>query len=129
MANAKMTYKEAINVAIALMGADEYKEAKKRLEALIVQLDKRNASGSGKPTKAQEKNAEMAERVYDLILASAEGMTPTEVGNAIGENVQKATALLGALVKAGRAVREKKGKKMVYKAVEVPAEVEVIEGE
>ena len=131
MAN-KMTYKEAINVALGIMGDNaEYAEAAEKLNALIGQLDKRNASGNGKPTKAQRDNAEKAERVYELILGSAEGMTPTEVGVAIGENVQKATALLGALVKAGRAVKEKNGKKMVYKAVEVAVveAVDVDEGE
>ena len=61
----KMSYVAAIDVVLA--GGEMTDEVKERLEALRASLEKRNASKSGKPTKAQETNAALAEKVYEAM--------------------------------------------------------------
>ena len=72
-------------------------------------LEKRAAARVGKQTKTQKENADIKERILEA-LAEGESMTATEVANAIGVSLAKATALLTQMVKAEtvhRAVEKK----------------------
>ena len=90
----KMTYVEALNVALATV-ADE--AAVERLTALRDTLVKR-ASKPRKPSKADlakmEQDAKDIERIYD-ILRMAPGATCKEIANELGNiSVPKVAALL-----------------------------------
>lgn len=116
MAKASMTYSEAINVAIEVMGAD-HAEAVDRLKALQVQLAKRN-SGSKGLTKTQKANEVIKDKILEILgeveepvgLATlmADPRIPSEA------SPQKLSALLGQLVRSGDVVRGKDKKKVVY---------------
>jgi len=97
-----MTYAKALEIAIA---AVEDAEAVEKLEALKVQLEKRNGRKSDKPTKKQVENGEVKNAIREA-LAEAEGMTATEVAAAVGVSLAKATALLTQMVKAEEVKRE-----------------------
>lgn len=117
-----MTYAQALEIAIGLTEG----EAKERLVALKGQLAKRNAStGERKPTKAQRDNEVLKAHILEMLVGEPEGMAPTEVANAMHLGVQKVTPQLTKLVAEGKAVKQTKGKKVLYLAVEnAPAEVE-----
>lgn len=118
MANV-MTYAEAINVAIEVMGAD-HAEAVDRLKALQAQLAKRN-SGSKGLTKTQKAN-EVIKKMIAEILGEAE--EPVGMARLIadprlpdGMSPQKLSALLGQMVKDGIVERGKADKHVVYTLV------------
>lgn len=100
----KMTYAEAIDIAIAALGEGE---AVDRLNALKVQLAKR---GSGKHgmTKAQKENVEYKARILEVLADG--GKTATEVGNELGVACQRASAILRQMVEAGDVIRVKEGR-------------------
>lgn len=115
----KMTYSVAIDNALAGNLTDEVVE---RLHDLQAQLAKR---GSGKKglTKTQKENVDKKEQILD-ILRNEPGLTATEVGKAIGESCQRASALLaqmgdpnGKVKGDGRVRREKVGKTVRFYAV------------
>ena len=115
----KMTYSVAIDNALAGNLTDEVVE---RLHDLQAQLAKR---GSGKKglTKTQKENVDKKEQILD-ILRNEPGLTATEVGKAIGESCQRASALLaqmgdpnGKVKGDGRVRREKVGKTIRFYAV------------
>ena len=115
----KMTYSVAIDNALAGNLTDEVVE---RLHDLQAQLAKR---GSGKKgmTKTQKENVDKKEQILD-ILRNEPGLTATEVGKAIGESCQRASALLaqmgdpnGKVKGDGRVRREKVGKNVRFYAV------------
>lgn len=128
---ARMTYVQAIERACEIIetygfepeeleGADE---AMSRLEELKAQLMKR---GSGKKslTKTQKENVDKKDQIFDLLRDEPDGMTATEVGKAIGESCQRASALLaqmgdpnGKVKGDGRVRREKVGKSIRFFAV------------
>lgn len=114
MANV-ITYAEAINIALEVMGTD-HTEAVERLKALQAQLAKRN-SGSKGLTKTQKQNEVLKEMILD-ILAEAEG--PIGVAKLMANptlpevSVQKLSALMGQLVKDGKVERGKDKKHVVY---------------
>jgi len=94
----KMTYVSAIDFAInAVQGNDEVVE---RLTALKSALEKRNARKATGMTKVQKENVAVKESIKG-VLAESENMTATEVANAVGISLAKATALLTQMVKAG----------------------------
>ena len=118
MANV-MTYAEAINVALEVMG-DSHKDAQERLKALQVQLAKRN-SGSKGPTKTQKAN-EVIKRMIAEILGEAEepvGMAMLIADPRLpdGMSTQKLGALLGQMVKDGTVEKGKADKHVVYTLV------------
>ena len=122
-----MTYAQALEIAIGLTEG----EVKERLEALKGQLAKRNAStGERKPTKAQKENEVLKAHILEMLVGEPEGMAPTEVANALHLGVQKVTPQLTKLVAEGKAVKQTKGKKVLYLAVEnAPAEDAEVEVE
>ncbi len=108
MANKKMTYAEAINLAIE---GNLNEEAIERLEALKAQLAKRNSSGAlKKPTKTQRENEDLKVKILDMLTDEVDGMTATEIGSALAVTCQKASAILSQMVKAETVVKVKEGK-------------------
>ncbi len=103
-----MTYAEAINLAIEGKLNDE---AIERLNALKVQLAKRNSSGAlKKPTKTQNENEQFKVKIVDFLTEEVDGMTATEVGSALGVTCQRASAILSQMVKAEMVAKVKEGK-------------------
>ena len=111
----KLTKKVALSVALDALNlaADRmtpsadwtFDEVKEKLSEMMVSLDKK--STNAKPTKAQEENAEIKEKMLDL-LASGEPMRATDVAKELGlSSGQKASALLNALEKAGEVAKVK----------------------
>jgi len=108
----KMTYAVAIDSALNGVVTDEVRE---RLEALKVQLSKRN-KGSRKPTKTQREN----EGIKGDILAQLtdEGKQCKDIAEALGISGQKCSALLKQLVDAGLAEKFSEKRVTYFKAVE-----------
>ena len=67
----------------------------------IAKLDKKNASRSDKPTKAQIENAPLLEKIME-ILTEETPMLSTDVALELGVTTNKATGLLGTLYKEGK---------------------------
>lgn len=114
MANV-MTYAEAINVALEVMG-DSHKDAQERLEALKAQLAKRG-SKSG-PTKTQKENEVLKGMILDIL---AEAEEPVGMSKLIsdprlpdGMSTQKLGALIRQLAQNGKVVKGKDKKHVVY---------------
>lgn len=70
-----------------------------------------------KPTKAQVENKGLKVAIVDFV-AQGEGVTATEVGNAVGITVQRATALLKQLVAEGKVARTADKKKVLFTVAE-----------
>lgn len=108
----KMTYVKALEIAIAGMADGE---AKDKLVALKAQVEKKN-SAERKPTKAQVANAELKEKIAELLRCSAEAMTATDVAGSFDISNQKASALLTSLVADEVVIREVVNRKAYFKA-------------
>ena len=106
----KMTYAVAIDRAIA---GEVDAEVIEKLEALKAQLAKR---GSGKHglTKTQKEGLELMERIIEVLADATDGMTATEVGDAVEVTCQRASALLKKLVEDGRVRKDKVGKQVRF---------------
>lgn len=85
--------------------------------------NKRNKA-SGKSTKSQKENEGVKEQILETLAAGR--MTATEVGNALGISVQKASALLRQLKEENKIVRIEEKKKVYF---ELPAETLDVEGD
>ncbi len=90
----KMTYIEALNVALE---AVENAEVVEKLEALKAQLEKRNASKG--QTKAQKANEGLKAEILAFV-GEAGAVRAGDVATHFGVSGQKASALLNQLVKA-----------------------------
>ena len=105
----KMTYAEAIDIAIEALGECD---ASVRLAALKAQLAKR---GSGKKglTKTQKENVEVKARIAEIL---GEGeMSATEIGKELGFTCQKVSALLKQMIEAEEVVKVKEGKAILFR--------------
>ena len=98
-----MTYVAAVEYAME--NIKDNAEVVEKLTALRDSLVKRNARKSEGLTKTPKENLEFKNAIVDA-LAESEGMTATEVANAVGISLAKATALLTQLVKADSVKRE-----------------------
>lgn len=101
-------------------------ELKAEATARIEKLDATNEARKNKPSKAAVENAPIMDQIFNEVL-SGEAMTASAVAEAIGVSVQKANALLRALVAEGRAEATevkvpKKGTQKAY--TKATAEVE-----
>ena len=99
-----------------LNGVELDAERIEKLEALKVQLAKR---GSGKHglTKTQKEGLELMERIIEMLADAPDGMTATEIGDALDIKCQRASALLAKLTPErgdGRVRREKVGKQVRF---------------
>lgn len=132
MAN-KMTYAVAIDMMLAIADGKQVEDAVKveavaRMADLKAQLAKRNGSGKKGLTKAQKEGIDLKAHIAEILATEPDGVTATEVGNAIGQTCQRASALLNQMVKDGDAHKVKDGRVMRFYAG--PAEaVEVADGE
>lgn len=110
----KMTYVEALTIAIE---AVDNAEAKERLEALKNATMKRNASDR-KPTKTQEANEAIKAEILEY-LADGTAHTVTEIMAGVpslnGASNQKAASLVRQLKESGAIVREEIKRKAYFK--------------
>lgn len=89
--------------------------------AALAKMDAANEARKNKPSKKATENAPIMEQIVNEVL-TAEAQTASVIAEAVGISVQKASALLRALVAEGRAeVTEvkipKKGVQKAYSAV------------
>lgn len=110
----KMTYVQAIEKALETVTD---KAVKDRLNELVVSLNKRNKSGNRKPTKEQQKNAEIKAEIL-AVLADKKARTVTDflhdVPSLVGCSNQKASALIKQLLDSGDVVREEIKRKAYF---------------
>lgn len=97
----KMTYVNAINYVIRFMNGEDMTDDQKvavidKLVALGDQLQKRNASKSGKPTKKQAENGNVKAQILQVL--TDEGQKCGEIAEKVGISGQKCSALLTQLV-------------------------------
>lgn len=122
MTEKKITYVDALNVAIAIEGLD--KEVADKLVALKNSIEKKSANK--KPSKAQAENVALCEKVVAVLAEMPEGATATEIAKASDElkdfSNQKITGLLKILRDNGTVVRETVGRKSVFKLAVADAE-------
>lgn len=100
----KMTNRKALEIAITAIG-DTNADATAKLENMIAQLDKKNASPK-KLTAQQEKNIAMSGEVLNFLLDhEGEGFTVSDLLKSVpvleGDSNQHASALMRQLVIAG----------------------------
>ena len=100
----KMTNRKALEIAITAIG-DTNADATAKLENMIAQLDKKNASPK-KLTAQQEKNIAMSGEVLNFLLDhEGEGFTVSDLLKSVpvleGDSNQHASALMRGLVVAG----------------------------
>ena len=117
-----MTYVQAIDNALA---GNLTPEVIERLEALKAQHAKRNSAGNKGMTKTQKENVDKKNHIYELLKGEPDGLTATEVGQAINESCQRASALLaqmgdpnGKVKGDGRVRRVQEGKVVRFYAVD-----------
>jgi predicted transcriptional regulator len=112
MANKKMTYSQALEIAIAVVEG----EAKERLVALKASVDKRN-SADRKPTKTQEANEAIKADILDF-LSDGEKHTVTEIMAGVPSlakaSNQKAASLVKQLKESGAIVHEEIKRKAYF---------------
>ena len=120
MTNTKMTNRVALTIAIAAIG-DSNPEAVAKLEKMIEQLDKKNASPK-KMTAQQEKNEGLRAIIVDFLGSHAgESFTVSDLLKAIpeleGDSNQHVSALMRAIVLAGNAEKFSEKRKTYFRAI------------
>ena len=113
-----MTNREFYN---AIIEGAMTEEIKAHAVAEIEKLDKRNASRSSKPTKAQLENEPIKEKILEL-LDGKEATTASMIAEGLEISVQKASALCRQMVEAGKLKVEeikvpKKGMQKAYSII------------
>ena len=81
-------------------------------------LENRKTSKSGKPTKKQEENTALKDVIRDTLAEADEGMTATEIANAVNASVPKVSALLRQMTPEngdGTVIRYTEGKKIFFR--------------
>ena len=91
-------------------------------KAQLVKMDATNEKRRNTPSKTQEANAPLMAQIVDTIL-TAEPKTASDVAGELGVSVQKASALLRAVVAEGKASVQdvkipKKGTQKAYTLAE-----------
>ena len=137
----KMTYAQALEIALSKMSADDtfstfmydvhevgdcvetkhsMSEVMEKLTALKASIDKK-ASAEKKPTKTQQENAEVAQTLYDEMLACGKALTVSdmlaEFEGVKGMSNQKVSALVRKLKDAGKVEKTVEGRKSLFKAL------------
>lgn len=115
MTNTKLTYVSTINAVLTAINTQSFEgitaEHVEKLIALGQSLEKRNATKSNKPTKAQRENAEVKQKILDTLTVT-EGKRCGDIANELGISGQKCSALLSQLVTSGK-VTKTEGEKRV----------------
>lgn len=108
MTTTKTTYISTINAVLTAINEKSFEgitdEHVEKLVALGQQLEKRNSTKSGKPTKKQAENAEVKDAILSK-LSSTEGKRCGDIATELGITGQKCSALLSQLVKTGEVVK------------------------
>lgn len=128
----KLTYVNAINFALRAINGENLSESDRiavsdKLIALGQSLEKRNASKSGKPTKAQRENAEIKAQILGVL--TDKGQKCTEIAGALGISCQKASALLAQMVDAGEVVKTSEKRITYFTLADVDDPVQALPGE
>lgn len=128
----KLTYVNAINFALRALNGEELTQSDKiavadKLIALGQSLEKRNASKSGKPTKAQKENAEVKGQIEAVL--TAEGQKCGDIANAVGISGQKCSALLTQMVKDGIAEKYTEKRVTYFRIADPDDPVQALPGE
>jgi DNA-binding transcriptional regulator GbsR (MarR family) len=114
----KMTYVMALDSAIACSALSD--EVREKLTALREQQAKRNTAEK-KPTKTQQENAEVAQTLYDEMLACGKALTVSDMLAEFecvkGMSNQKVSALVRKLKDAGKVEKSVEGRKSFFKAL------------
>ena len=128
MTEKKMTQREALNYVLENCEVPE--KVADKLTAMIAQIEKKSASGSGKLTKSQEANAEFKVAIIEEMIANPNKIyTITDLiksidvlseyrdgeGNPISN--QKVSALVSQLVKEGKVERITEKRRSYFKIV------------
>lgn len=113
----KMTYANAIDMAI---NGEVTEEVKEKLEALKVQLAKRN-SGTRKPTKTQVENEALKERIAEFLRTTPDGIQCKVLAEKFGISVHKMSALLNQLYKEEVVEKWTEKRVLLWKAVDADA--------
>lgn len=96
-----MTNREFLTAIATLDNVSE--DIKAYAEERIAKLDAANEAKKNKPSKKALENAPIMEQIVTEVLGT-EAVTASTVAAAVGVSVQKASALLRALVADGKAV-------------------------
>jgi hypothetical protein len=114
----QMTYAVALNAAVACEALSQ--EVREKLAALLAQQEKK-ASTEKKPTKTQQENAEVAQTLYDEMLACGKALTVSDMLAEFecvkGMSNQKVSALVRKLKDAGKVEKSVEGRKSFFKAL------------
>lgn len=115
MATEKMTYRKALDYAIANLPADAPADVLDKLNALTAQLDKKAASPK-KLTAAQEANVGLMDCILDFLRDNADkGFTCNDLLKSVpeleGKSNQHVSALMRKLVDEGNGPVEKYSEK------------------
>lgn len=118
-----MTNREFLTTITTIENAPA--DIKEYAEAALAKMDATNEARKAKPSKTAQANAPIKDQIVNEVL-SDEALTASAVAEAIGVSVQKANALLRALVAEGRAEATevkvpKKGTQKAYTKVTAEA--------
>lgn len=118
MTEIKMTYADALDVAIGRVGMDT--EVGMKLQALKDQLDRKAANR--KPRINKDK-IELAEKAYD-VMEKGVAYRVAELAKILEVSTQKLTPAMGLLVADGRVTKEMVKRVMLYTAQDADEEAE-----
>jgi predicted Rossmann fold nucleotide-binding protein DprA/Smf involved in DNA uptake len=133
----KITYIDALSNAIALLeihakdGSDEDFDVAKTIEKLTALRDKtimRNSHKSSKPTKKQEENTEVKARIREN-MTDCDPMACGEIANMVGISIQKCSALLSQMVKAGEVVKTEEKRVSYFSLADEDDDVQALPSE
>ena len=114
----KMTY--AVALSHVLANCELPNDVREKLVALNESLVKK-ASSEKKPTKTQQENAEVANVLYDEMLACGKALTVSDMLAEFecvkGMSNQKVSALVRKLKDAGKVEKTVEGRKSLFKAL------------
>lgn len=104
----KMTITERINgIAYESLTEEDFNFLVERALKSV-----RKSNGTRKPTKRQVENDVIKTQILEML---GDGMTATQVGEALGISVQRASALLKQMVDVEKVAKVKDGKATIFK--------------
>ena len=101
-----MTKRETITAMLNDSYITSNADFKAYLENELNLVIKKNTYKSSKPTKTQVENEKLKDAMLEVISNADNGLTATEIADAIGVSVNKASALLTQLREDNSVVRE-----------------------
>ncbi len=107
----KATITEQVNaIAFDTLTEEQFNFLKERALKSV-----RKSNGERKQTKRQVENDVIKTQILGML---GDGMTATQVGEALGVSVQRASALLKQMVDVAEIARVKDGKTLLFKVAE-----------